>query len=273
MRVLLLVSAFNGLTQRVWCALREDGHDVGVLLATSPRAVIDGVRAARPELILCPYLTERVPAEVWPEWRTVLIHPGPAGDRGPSALDWAITAGARTWGVTALQAVEEAGAGPIWATRTFALPATPPRKSSLYQGPVADAAVECAREVLAKAADPAFRPVPADGPVSPHRLMLQDDRAFDWDQPTEQILRRVRAADGQPGVRTEVAGLEVFAYDAHPGLARGARPGTVLSRRQGAVLVATGDGSLWLGHLRDVFDQHHLSSAASRTRRSSSGVC
>ena len=53
-------------------------------------------------------------------------------------------------------------AGPIWATRTFPLPAAPPRKSSLYNGPVADAAMECVLEVVAKAADPAFTPVPAD---------------------------------------------------------------------------------------------------------------
>jgi putative two-component system hydrogenase maturation factor HypX/HoxX len=147
-------------------------------------------------------------------------------------------------------------AGPIWATRTFPMPAAP-RKSSLYNGPVADAAMECVFEVLTKAADPAFRPVPAaeltvevQG-ARPRPGMKQADRAFDWSQPGEQILRRIRAADGNPGVRTTVAGLEVFAYDAHPGLARGARPGTVLSRRQGAVLVATGDGSLWLGQLRD----------------------
>jgi putative two-component system hydrogenase maturation factor HypX/HoxX len=255
-RVLLLVSAFNGLSQRAWCALREAGHDVGVLLFTGARDVIDGVAAAQPELILCPFLTDRVPAEVWRQHRTVIIHPGPVGDRGPSSLDWAIAEGAPTWGVTALQAVEEMDAGPIWATRTFGMPAAP-RKSSLYNGPVADAALECIHEVLAKAADPAFRPVPAsDLPVEvqgarPRPAMKQADRAFDWSQPGEQILRLIRAADGAPGVRTTVAGLDVFAYDAHPGLARGARPGTVLSRRQGAVLVATGDGSLWLGHLRD----------------------
>ncbi len=256
MRVLLLVSAFNGLSQRVWCALREAGHDVGVLLATSADEMIDGVRAARPELILCPFLKHRVPAEIWQHWRTVIIHPGPVGDRGPSSLDWAITEGARTWGVTALQAVEEMDAGPIWATRTFALPAAPPRKSALYNGPVADAAMECVHEVLAKAADPAFQPVPTDTmptEVPGTRMrpaMKQQDRAFEWDEPTEHIIRRIRAADGAPGVRTTVAGLDVFAYDAHPGLARGARPGTLLGRRQGAVLAATGDGSVWLGHLR-----------------------
>ncbi|GAB1645100.1 hydrogenase maturation protein [Krasilnikovia sp. MM14-A1259] len=252
MRVLLLVSAFNGLSQRAWCALTEAGHDVGVLLATGPEEIVDGVRAAQPELIVCPYLKHRVPAQVWQQWRTVIIHPGPVGDRGPSSLDWAITEGATTWGVTALQAVEEMDAGPVWAHRTFPMPAAAPRKSALYQGPVADAALECITEVLAKAADPDFTPTPADEiePARARPLMTQADRAFDWTAPTEHIVRRIRAADGFPGVRTEVAGLAVFAYDAHPGLALGVRPGAVLARRQGAVLVGTGDGAVWLGHLR-----------------------
>jgi putative two-component system hydrogenase maturation factor HypX/HoxX len=254
-RVLLLVSAFNGLSQRVWCALREAGHDVGVLLATGAHNIVDGVRAAQPELIVCPFLKHRVPADVWRHWRTIIIHPGPVGDRGPSSLDWAITDGVPAWGVTALQAVEEMDAGPIWATRTFAMPAAP-RKSALYNGPVADAAMECVFEVVAKAADPAFEPVPAERmptvvPGTRQRpVMTQGDRAFDWEEPTDRIVRRIRAADGAPGVRTEVGGLGVFAYDAHAGLARGARPGALLSRRQGAVLVGTGDGSVWLGHLR-----------------------
>jgi len=256
MRVLLLVSAFNGLSQRVWCALREAGHDVGVQLATGAGDIVEGVRTAQPELILCPFLKDRIPAEVWQHWRTVILHPGPVGDRGPSSLDWAIAEGVPTWGVTALQAVEEMDAGPIWATRTFPMPAAPPRKSSLYQGPVADATMECVFEVLQKAADPAFQPVPIDRmPTAvpgarPRTAVRPDDRGFHWEQRTEQVLRRIRATDGSPGVRTELAGTMVFAYDAHPGLARGARPGALLCRRQGAVLVGTGDGSVWLGHLR-----------------------
>ncbi|WP_433300865.1 enoyl-CoA hydratase-related protein [Actinoplanes sp. CA-030573] len=262
MRILLLVTAFNGLSQRAWCALREDGHDVGVLLATSGRDMIDGVRRAAPDLIICPFLKDRVPAEVWRHWRTVIIHPGPVGDRGPSSLDWAISEGARVWGVTALQAVEEMDAGPIWATRTFGVPAVPPRKSSLYNGPVADAAMECVREVVAKAQDKSFTPVPADrvpteAPGARLRpLMRQPDRAFAWDDPTEQIVRKIRAADGSPGVRTELGGLPVFAYDALPGVGRAGRPGRLLSRRQGAVLVGTGDGSVWLGHLRAADPEH-----------------
>jgi putative two-component system hydrogenase maturation factor HypX/HoxX len=255
-RVLLLVSSFNGLSRRAWCALREDGHEVGMLLATGEQDIIDGVLAAAPDLVLCPYLTERVPDPVWRTVPTVVIRPGPVGDAGPSPLDWAIAGGAEMWGVTAIEAVGELGAGPVWATRTFPMPAAPPRKSALYNGPVADAAMECIAEVVQKAADPSFVPVPAERlgitvrGAGRRPAMTQADRAFDFAQGTEHIIRRIRAADGSPGVRTEVAGLAVYAYDAHPGMVRGARPGALISRRQGAVLVGTGDGSVWLGHLR-----------------------
>jgi hypothetical protein len=82
-RILLLCSAFNGLSQRVWCALRDAGHQVGVLPATSERDIVEGVRAAGPDLIIAPYLTDRVPAAVWRHWRTVILHPGPVGDELP----------------------------------------------------------------------------------------------------------------------------------------------------------------------------------------------
>jgi putative two-component system hydrogenase maturation factor HypX/HoxX len=274
-RILLLVSAFNGLSQRAWCLLREAGHQVGVLLATDQRGIVDGVRAADPELIICPFLKHRVPAEVWQHRRTVIVHPGPVGDRGPSSLDWAITEGLPMWGVTALQAVEEMDAGPIWATRTFPMPAAPPRKSALYVGPVADAAMECILETVAKAADPRFVALPQDRlrasvvGARPRPPMRQADRTVDWSDDTERIVRRIRAADGAPGVRTQVADLPVYAFDAHPGAARGARPGALISRRQGAVLVGTGDGSVWLGHLKvaDVADAVKLPATAVLGRR------
>jgi putative two-component system hydrogenase maturation factor HypX/HoxX len=256
MKILLLVSSFNGLTQRAWCALRDAGHEVSVELAIDEATIVDGVEAAKPDLVLCPFLKERVPASVWRNWRTIIIHPGPPGDRGPSSLDHAITDGAPVWGVTALQAVEEMDAGPIWAARTFPMPAPPPRKSALYNGPVADAAIECVEEVVRKAADPSFvptplalagRPVPGTG-LRP--MLRQADRAFDWEGDAETIVRRIRAADGFPGVRTELAGRPVNAFDAHLGSMAGP-PGTLLAHRDGAVLVGTGRGSVWLGHLKE----------------------
>jgi putative two-component system hydrogenase maturation factor HypX/HoxX len=254
---MILCSSFNGLSQRVWADLREARHAVTVQPATDPAAVVAAVRALDPELIVCPYLRERVPAEVWAQRRTIIIHPGPVGDRGPSSLDWAITEAAPTWGVTALQAVEELDAGPVWATHTFPVPADPPRKSSLYHGPVADAAAALVREVVARAGDASFAGLPeaatAAAPGRPRPAMRQADRAFDWSDPSAAVVRRIRAADGSPGVRAELCGQPVAVYDAHPGPSGEAgEPGSIVGRRHGAVLVRTGDGTVWIGQVRVV---------------------
>ena len=123
MRILLLCSSFNGLSQRASVLLASLGHSAQVELAGPADVMAAAVVAADPDLVLCPFLTHRVPAEVWARYRTIIIHPGPVGDRGPSSLDWAISDDAATWGVTALQAVEDLDAGPVWATRAFPLPA------------------------------------------------------------------------------------------------------------------------------------------------------
>ena len=98
--------------------------------------------------------------------------PGPRGDRGPSSLDWAIMGGAPVWGVTALQAIDEMDAGPIWASRTFVVDADPPRKSDLYNGSVTDAAVALVHEVVARFADPGFVPEPLDDTRPASRVSL-----------------------------------------------------------------------------------------------------
>ncbi|MFI7689699.1 enoyl-CoA hydratase-related protein [Nonomuraea sp. NPDC049655] len=255
MRILLLCSSFNGLTQRAWLELRRAGHDVSVELAISERVMVEAAELVKPDLVICPFLKERVPEALWRGHRTVIIHPGPPGDRGPSSLDWAIAEGEREWGVTALQAVEEMDAGPIWGWRTFPMPSEPPRKSALYNGPVADAAVELVAEVAGKAADPLFAPAPLDyrSPEVTGRLrrpMRHADREFSWEQPAEEIVRLVRAADGAPGGRARLCELPVRVFDVHRGPDLAGAPGAVAARREGAVLVHTGQGTVWVGHLR-----------------------
>ncbi|MGI5185529.1 enoyl-CoA hydratase-related protein [Dactylosporangium sp. CA-152071] len=263
MKVLLLVSAFNGLSQRVLTVLDAAGHQVSVQLAVDEPSMIRAARLSGPDLILCPFLRDRVPAAVWSRWPTIVIHPGPVGDRGPSSLDWAITDAIPVWGVTALQAVEEMDAGPIWAHREFPMPSEPARKSSLYGGPVADAAVACVEEVMVKAADPAFtptplarahRPVPGTG-VRP--MMRQQNRAFSWEEPAAAVLRRIRAADGSPGVRARLGGSAAHLFDAHvpagkPVRLPAARPGTIVGHDGDRVAVATGNGYLWIGQVKMV---------------------
>ena len=64
-------------------------------------------------------------------------------------------------------------------------------------------------------------------------MMRQTDRAFAWSDPSEQVLRHIRAADGSPGVRTTLCGLAVSVFDAHPG-----RPATVSREPSSAAATA-----------------------------------
>ena len=63
MRILLLCSAFNGLSQRAWIELRAAGHAIVVQLAVDDEAIRAAVAAVDPDLVTCPLLRERVPAD------------------------------------------------------------------------------------------------------------------------------------------------------------------------------------------------------------------
>jgi putative two-component system hydrogenase maturation factor HypX/HoxX len=254
LNIILLSSAFNGLSQRAWLALRQLGHSPSVVLFTDEDTVCEQIEQSGADLVICPFLKDRVPQQLWRnrERPVVIIHPGIVGDRGASALDWAITHELTRWGVTALQAVEEMDAGPVWSTCEFNLPPGL-RKSELYNGPVSDAAVRCILDVVDKFID-GYVPVPVDydhprvlGRLQPN--MKQDDRTFSWHDCSRFIKRCIDAADGQPGVLASLAGGQYYVYDAHLD-SRSGTPGEILAVRDDAVLVATGDRSLWIGSLR-----------------------
>jgi len=185
------------------------------------------------------------------------VHPGPPGDRGPSALDRAVLEGQPEWGVTVLQATADFDAGPVWEHAEFAMRAAP--KGSLYRREVAEAAVSCALRAVerfaAKRGPSGSTPLEARG-WKP--LLRQADRHIDWRRDTTaQVLARVRSADGQPGVQDEMFGQACHLYDAHPAsgdllrtLAEAA-PGTVQGLRDGAFLRRTVDGAVWIGQARN----------------------
>lgn len=255
MRILFLCRSFNSLTQRVFVELEARDHQLSVEFDVNATVMEEAVRQFEPSLVICPYLTRRVPASIWERVPTLIVHPGIVGDRGPTALDWAITIGAAEWGVTLLQADAELDAGAVWAERRFAMRRAP--KSSLYRNEVTEAAVACVLEAVDRFAAGRVEPVPlarhprAEGERRPR--MSQAERAIDWRRdPTSTIETRIHAADGQPGVRTRLAGHEVYAYDARIEARKVGPAGALLARRHEALCVGTVDGALWLGQLRAV---------------------
>jgi putative two-component system hydrogenase maturation factor HypX/HoxX len=251
MRLLLLTHAFNSLAQRLFVELRADGHEVSVELDIADSVTEEAVWLWQPDVLIAPFLKRRIPESVWSRRLCLVVHPGPPGDRGPAALDWAIEDGEREWGVTVLQATGDYDAGPVWAWQRFAM-REGATKSSLYRREVVEASLHAVREALVRlqGGGRAESPPPGRWRGAPAR----DARAIDWQSDdSATILRRIRAADGHPGVASEVFGVAARLFDAHAASdedLRRAPSGAVVARRGPALLRRTCDGGVWIGHVR-----------------------
>ena len=254
MRILLLCHSFNSLSQRLFTALHDDGHELSVELDIADNVTAEAVELFRPDVLIASFLKRRIAEATWRRLPCLVVHPGPPGDRGPSALDWAVMRQRGEWGVTVLQATDEFDAGPVRAHATFAM--RPGTKASLYRREVTRAAVGAVREALLRL--PAPQSGVPDSGDGWQPLMRQADRAIDWRRDdSATLLRHLRAADGFPGVAATLFGQPAHLFDAHPAhaatLARAAglgQPGEVIARRGPGVLVRTVDGAIWIGHVR-----------------------
>jgi len=248
MRILLLTHAYNSLTQRIDAELRQRGHAVSIEFDIGDTVTEEAVALFRPELIIAPYLRRAIPASVWSQHVCLIVHPGIEGDRGPSALDWAILQQQREWGVTVLQAQAEMDAGPVWASERFAMRTV--TKASLYRHEVTRAATRCVLQAVARFAAGNF--VPQYPPSSQWQpLMQQTDRVIDWQRDdSATVLRKIRAGDGFPGVADTLFGTPCHLFDAWPEDTLRGVPGEVIARRETALCRATVDAAVWIGHVK-----------------------
>ena len=138
LNILFLTNAHNGLSQRAKGVLEAQGHSVNVELALTQSQIKDVTADADPDVIICPFLTARVPEEIWrkgypkPDVPVVIVHPGVQGDKGMSSIEWALKDG-KPLGVTCLSAVEEMDAGPVWSTRIVPITRADPNTVRLIQ--------------------------------------------------------------------------------------------------------------------------------------------
>ncbi|MBU3697962.1 hydrogenase maturation protein [Dechloromonas sp.] len=247
MRILFITHSFNSLTQRLYCELSALGHEISVEFDIADAVTDEAVARFVPDLIVAPFLKRAIPASIWSRHVCMIVHPGIAGDRGPSSLDWAIQSGLPEWGVTVLQAEAEMDAGPVWAEARF--PLRRGRKASVYRHEVTEAAVIAVKQSVARFVAGDFTPQRVAGQALP--LMKQPDRVIDWSaNSSASILARLNAADGFPGVADSLFGEACHLFDAWPEATLRGDPGSLLGRRETAILRATVDGAVWIGHVK-----------------------
>lgn len=263
MRILLLIHGFNSLSQRMFVELQAAAHEVSIEFDINDDLTREAVALFRPDVIIAPYLKRAIPDDIWQNHKCLIVHPGVMGDRGPSALDWAILRGDETWGVTVLQAEAGMDTGPIWDSRAFIMRRA--SKSSLYRTEVADMAILGVFSALKKmksGGEPRildYSDPDVTGKLQPSAR--QKDRLINWaTDTTEQVLCKIRASDGVPGVRD--GGM--FLHDGHPADGLNGKAGEIIATSGPAICRATSDGAVWIGHLRDPDGKHSFKLPATR---------
>lgn len=259
--LVLLCDAFNSMTQRIYLECIELGHDAEVVIFDNATQVLQTIGELQPDLVLCPFLTKRIPVELYSNTLCLIVHPGIEGDRGMSSIDWALLENASHWGVTILQAEEEMDAGDIWSTNNFSILRRPaPTKSSLYRFECIDAAVKGIRQALENFSK-GIPPRPLDysnanvkGTLRPK--MTNNDRQVDWLKDAAEIVKTINASDSQPGVLDSFFNEKYFLFGAHQENildlhSYSTEIHAILAQRNGAILIRCGEESaVWITHLK-----------------------
>ncbi len=260
MKILLICTSYNALTQRVHTFLQDLKHEVSLEFSISSNHMIEAVNLFNPELILAPYLKEKIPKEIYENILCLIIHPGIIGDRGPSSLDWAILNKEKTWGVTLLQASEHMDAGDIWASGEFILRAA--SKASIYRNEVSDASIKCLEELFLKLKDKNFKAQVLDTKRKEVKgklrvSMKQESRKIDFlKDSSEDILRKIYASDSNPGVLCTLFDKNYYLYDAFIDESiefkqKEQKAGDILAKRNSAICICTKNSSIWISQLKE----------------------
>ncbi|MCW8878712.1 MAG: enoyl-CoA hydratase-related protein [Kangiellaceae bacterium] len=255
MKILIFATAYNGLCQRIHKELLNASHRVCFELSPDSNTMLQAFKNFQPELIICPFLKHRIPDSIWSKIPCLVLHPGIVGDRGPSSLDWAITNKSNTWGVTLLQANAVYDAGEIWGSRYFSVNSKL-SKASIYRHSVTNNASKLILDAAGnfetvRKTQVDLSAFPIVGKEQP--LMKQADRQINWrNDSSEDIVRKINAADSFPGVLDKIENQEYFLYGAiAENLQHNVTPGEIIGMRDEAICRATIDGAVWIRQLRE----------------------
>jgi methionyl-tRNA formyltransferase len=150
-----------------------------------------------------------IPESVLEERLWLNVHPSLLPRwRGAAPVERAILAGDTETGVTIHRTVKELDAGPIAAQRAF------PIGEQDDAGAVHEKAAALAAELLDEVLpEPEFRPQSEEGATYAKKITAAD-RELDWEDPSDELLNRIRALSPHIGARAELHGRPVTIWKA-----------------------------------------------------------
>ena len=251
MKILLIISSFNSLSQSVYCKLQELEHKVFIKFAISKELMIEAVQEINPDIIFCPFLKQFIPNEIFENYPTFVLHPGIIGDRGHNSLDNAINDEVKQWGVVILKANEVLDGGDIYAQSNFIM-REESSKASIYRNEVTQSTLKALEQFLQNYQNKDF--IPTKQILNPiHKNLSQENRKINWQKDnTKQILKKINMSDSTPGVKDEILGVECYLFSAFIEDTLRGETKEILAKRDGAICIGTIDGAIWISQIQEL---------------------
>ena len=207
------------------------------------------------ELNVLAYVTAIVPLEIVdaPVRASLCFHPSLLPRyRGGSAIAWQIILGAEEAGVTVFRPDAGIDTGPIVVQKGGVAIGPEDTAGTLYFQKLYALGVEAVVEAVARVADGSAVYSPQDEARASFQGLVDDDAArIDWSRPADELDRRIRGCDPQPGAWALRGTEPVRLFDARlePGTSAAA-PGTLLEGEAGRLRVAARGGVLSFARAR-----------------------
>ena len=247
MKILLLCTAFNSLTQAIYTKLLMKSYDVEIVFAINEKQMLEEISEFSPNLILSPFLKQYIPSSIYNSYPTFIFHPGPIGDRGSNSLEYALKNDSKEWGVVILKANELYDGGDIYVEQKFTVRDT--YKASLYRQEVLRASVLALDTFFDNYTNQYF----LQQVLTPiHEPFTQSTRSIDWqNDATQTVINKINLSDSFPGVLDEILGVKCYLFGVWKEDKLRGKPKEILAKRDNAICLGTIDGAVWITHLKE----------------------
>ncbi len=170
--------------------------------------------------------------------------------RGAAPIQWAVAQGEARSGITIMQMDAGMDTGDILLQRGFDL--DPGETAGSLHDRLASLGGPCLLEALEGLVAGTITPTPQDDAGATMAPMLtKEDGRLDFNKPAAEVDQRVRGMDPWPGAFTSLDGKTLKVFGARRGEGQGSgAPGEVLAADDRGLLVACGEGAVWLHQLQ-----------------------
>jgi putative two-component system hydrogenase maturation factor HypX/HoxX len=248
MKLTLLITTYNSLSQSIHTTLKDKGYRVDIISAIHPTQILKEIEDCNPQIILCPFIKSYIPKEIYESYPTFIFHPAPRGDRGAYSLDYAIFNQEKEWGGVWLRANGLYDGGDIYAEGHFEMRES--YKASIYRQEMAKVALYTLDELF----NNINRNISTPQILNPiHKPFTQEMRAIDWHKDTtDEIIKKINCSDSLPGVLDNILGIDCYLFGVWREDRFRGEPKEILAKRDGAICLGTVDGAIWVTHLKEV---------------------